>query len=193
MRRKYTKELLEPIVKECVSLAGVLRRLGLAEAGGSHAHLSRKLKEWRIDTSHFLGMAANRGEAHKGPAKLPWEQLLVLRTRGPRQKSHLLRRALLESGRAYHCEGVGCDVNEVWLGKPLMLHVNHRNGNWLDDRAENLEFLCPNCHSQTPNYCGSKGLSERTSKARYARAYRQKKKGPVAEPADACGLGPQAR
>ena len=68
-----------------------------------------------------------------------------------------------------------------WLGKPIMLHVNHKNGDWLDDRPENVEFMRPNCHSQTSNYCGSKGFAELTSSAKFARAYCKRKKGPVAE------------
>jgi hypothetical protein len=193
MRRKYTKGELEAAAKEAVSIAGVLRKLGLRQAGGTHSHIARKLRAFHIDTSHFLGCGANRGENHRGPNKLPWGCVLVLRGDGPRQKAFRLRRALIESGRPYRCAAPGCPVGEAWLGKPIHLHVNHKNGNWLDDRPENLEFLCPNCHSQTPNYCGSKGLSDRTSTARYGRAYRVRKRGPVAESADACGLGPQAR
>lgn len=68
-----------------------------------------------------------------------------------------------------------------WLGKPIMLHVNHKNGNWLDDRPEYIEFICPNCHSLTSNYCGSKGLAEIASGAKLSQAYRKRKKGPVAE------------
>lgn len=194
MRHRYTKELLAKLARESFSIAAILRKLGLAEAGGSHSHISRKLEEYQIDTSHFLGCRANSGSSHKGSCKTPARELLVLRATGRRQKAHRLRRALLESGRDYRCEGAGCFVVEEWRGRPLVLQINHKNENWLDDREENLEFLCPNCHSQTPNYCGSKGLSDRTSLARQCRVYRQKKKrGPVAELADACGLGPQAR
>ncbi len=193
MRRNYSKALLESLARDSVSIAQILRKLGLAEAGGTHAHISRKLREYQIDTSHFLGQAANHGSNHRGPAKRTWEQILVIRTKGPRQKAHVLRRALIESGRVYRCETPGCPVQDAWLAKPLMLHVDHLDGNWLDDRPENVRFLCPNCHSQTPNYCGNKGFAERTSSALWCRAYRRRKKGPVAESADACGLGPQAR
>ena len=184
VRQRYTKELLEGIAKDCVSVAGVLRKLGVAQAGGTHAHISRKLKAFQIDISHFLGQGANRGPNHKGSQKLPWQQVLILRTQGWRQKAHVLRRALLESGRTYSCEGLKCPVEGTWLGKPLILHVDHKNGNWLDDRPDNLELLCPNCHCQTPNYCGSKGLSDRISVARQSHAYRLRKKGPVVEQAD---------
>ena len=117
----------------------------------------------------------------------------MLRGAGNRQHAHRLRRALLQMGRAYRCKAAGCVIVDEWLGRPIILHVNHKNGNWLDDRPENLEFLCPNCHSQTANYCGSKGLAELTSTARREREYRRRKRGPVAEQADAYGLGPYAQ
>jgi hypothetical protein len=41
---KYTRELLTEAVENSVSVAGVLRYLGIPIAGGTHAHISRKLK-----------------------------------------------------------------------------------------------------------------------------------------------------
>ena len=84
-------------------------------------------------------------------------------------------------GREYHCEGEGCPLSNEWLGRRLILHVNHKDGNWLDDRPENIEFLCPNCHSQTANYCGSKGFAEVASSAKWSRYWKSRTKGPVAE------------
>jgi hypothetical protein len=41
---------------------------------------------------------------------------------------------------------------------PLAISLHHRNGDRLDNRLDNLEFLCPNCHSQTENYAGRNRL-----------------------------------
>jgi len=32
------------------------------------------------------------------------------------------------------------------------LEINHKDGNHKNNRPENLELICPNCHSLTPNY-----------------------------------------
>ena len=48
------------------------------------------------------------------------------------------------------CEICGCS-NE-WNGKPLILQLDHINGNHSDNRLENLRIVCPNCHSQTETF-----------------------------------------
>lgn len=149
---KYSKELLEETVKDCLSIADVLRKLDLKRSGGSQAHIGRRLKEFGIDTSHFLGQAKNRGFGHKGGyGKVSASEVLSYdRHNGKRERSSLLKRALIESGVPEQC--AVCSLKSEWNGKPLVLQVDHIDGEFLNNRKENLRFLCPNCHSQTETF-----------------------------------------
>ncbi|MFL5906835.1 MAG: HNH endonuclease signature motif containing protein, partial [Solirubrobacterales bacterium] len=49
-----------------------------------------------------------------------------------------------------------CGISE-WFGAPLAVALHHVNGNRMDNRIENLELLCANCHSQTDTYGGRNG------------------------------------
>lgn len=54
-----------------------------------------------------------------------------------------------------------CGLGPEWQGEPLSLQLEHHNGVRSDNRLENLRILCPNCHSQTPTYCGRKNRKPR--------------------------------
>lgn len=150
---KYTKEVLAPLVAQSHSLAGVLRLLGLKFSGGSQSHIKNRIASLGIDSSHFTGQGSHRGLAHKRPNKVPAEQVLTYGrcSKGSRREDgYRLRRALLESGVLEAC--ALCSIGPVWQEKPMRLQVDHLNGDWADNRAGNLRFLCPNCHSQTETF-----------------------------------------
>jgi hypothetical protein len=149
---KYTKELLQPIVEQSKSYSEVLRRLGKRQSGSLHQHLKKVIKKHDLSTDHFLGCGHAKGKV-SNKKKLPKEILVERVNDSKRQCSYILRRAMLESGVPYACKGENCSVSKTWLGKSIRLQAHHKNGNWLDDRLGNLEFLCPNCHSQTENWC----------------------------------------
>jgi hypothetical protein len=152
----YTNEALAAAVAHSHSYAGVLRILGIPLAGGSHAYLARRIRAAGFDTSHFLGMAHRRGKRGREAGGHAAEQVLVVLAPGSRRPpAHRLRAALVEAGVSEQCAVCGCDG--TWLGKALRLVVDHISGDWLDNRLENVRFLCPNCHAQTATWCRRRG------------------------------------
>jgi hypothetical protein len=96
--------------------------------------------------------AVATGRIKSRPHLIPLEQLLV---KGRRTNRSHLKKRLLDAGlKENRCERCGISA---WLGKPLNAQLHHKNGDGSDNRIENIEFLCPNCHSQTDTYGGRNG------------------------------------
>jgi 5-methylcytosine-specific restriction endonuclease McrA len=87
---------------------------------------------------------------------MPLAELLVAGTQRGRYnlKARLIRAGLKEN----RCER--CGLSE-WMGALLNMQLHHINGDGMDNRLENLELLCGNCHSQTTNYGGRNGHRRR--------------------------------
>jgi hypothetical protein len=148
-RRPTPGELREAVVTS-VSVAEALRRLGLPDSGTQRARFRRRAAEEGLSTEHFLGQAHGRGRPGRTPVTRP-EDILVKHDGARRTRSHLLRRALRDSGLPEEC--AECGVGSEWLGKPMTLEIDHVNGDWSDDRRANLRLLCPNCHAITATWC----------------------------------------
>lgn len=71
-------------------------------------------------------------------------------------------RKYLKEDRGNRCEIEGCGLS-MWLGKDIVLIVDHINGNPGDDRPENVRLICPNCNSQTDTFSGrNKGMGRKS-------------------------------
>ncbi|MGJ3559818.1 HNH endonuclease signature motif containing protein [Streptomyces sp. INA 01156] len=144
------REVLQEAVSASTNMCEVLRHLGLEVVGGHHTHISRRIKAYGIDISHFQ-MPTRRGK--------PWrprtpEGLLVEQppAHARRIPSDRLKWAMTTLGVPERC--TLCGTGSVWRGRSLPLEVDHVDGDWRNNRIENLRFLCPNCHSTTDNYRG---------------------------------------
>lgn len=68
----------------------------------------------------------------------------------------LKKRIVLEqNGKCNHC---GIDN---WNDKPLTLELEHKDGNHNNNERDNLECICPNCHSQTDTWRGKNKTNKR--------------------------------
>ena len=165
MNTGYTKEELKKAVNASYSIANALKLLGLAPKGGNYRIIKRKLKEFEIEISHLKGKGWSKGTKNIARIK-PIEQLLKSNTTC---SSYKLKKKLIEAKLKIHkCE---CCNNTLWLNNLISLELHHRNGDHSDNRLENLQLLCPNCHSYTDNYRGKnkKKLSASVEKQRVER------------------------
>ena len=72
--------------------------------------------------------------------------------KGNNVSSHKLKEKMIKDGLKKHqCE---LCLLEEWQGRAIPLELHHKDGNNTNNDLSNLCFLCPNCHSQTENYCG---------------------------------------
>lgn len=138
-RNIYSRELLESAVSKSTSFAGVCRELGVQPFTGAQSHISKKCRQFGVDTSHFSGKGWNKGK-RSIPADV--SRFLV---KGAPTSSHRLKLRLIAAGmKPAHCEKCGLSA---WLGNELPLELDHINGDHSDNRIENLLVVCPNCHA----------------------------------------------
>lgn len=133
-RTKYTKELLQPYVEKSTSMAQLIKTLGLIPAGGNYTHLTHLITKFDLDTCHWTGQGWNKGKSIK-----EFHQY---------KKPTYLKNKLIKV-RGHFCEKCGLST---WLDEKIKLELHHINSK--SNELENLQLLCPNCHSFTDNYKG---------------------------------------
>ena len=91
-------------------------------------------------------LAVQRGAIVPRPQTMPLDELLII---APRSRGNIKERLVAAGIKRSRCERCGIDQ---WCDQPLSPCLHHVNGDRHDNRLENLQLLCPNCHSQTPNF-----------------------------------------
>jgi hypothetical protein len=141
---KFSNEELETFLNESFSLWDFCKKVGY------------KNKSSRVYTSVKNNLSKRNINLEKYPVL--WKRIGLTRKKDDKEifskdstyeRKDLKRKIIKENLLPYKCSC--CGIFD-WLGNPLSLQLDHINGVNNDNRLENLRFLCPNCHTQTPTW-----------------------------------------
>jgi DNA-binding transcriptional ArsR family regulator len=185
---RMTRDHVRRLLAEGLSLAEVARTLALSKSTVSH-HARRlgiepdtrfaRRYDWSVirrfyEEGHTVAECRERfgfdmstwaDALRRGDIVplTPKQKLEAYGKRGRPLPRASLKRLLIDAGlKREACERCGIDE---WRGRRLSIALHHVNGDPGDNRLENIQFLCPNCHSQTENYGGRNRPSVRMSAA----------------------------
>lgn len=143
-RGSYSVDDLKVAVQKSVCFSDVCRMLNITICTFNIKRIKSICVEHNVSLEHFdLKQAFRRN-------KVTWNIEDVFVVASQISRSHL-RDYCFRKG-LYTGKCGECGIGEEWNGKPLLIELDHINGINDDNRVENLRWLCPNCHSQTPTY-----------------------------------------
>lgn len=162
-RRNTTLKQVVDVIAQHYSKAACLKKLNLGFSGANYKWLNLLIETHGVDVTHFTGQGHLRNKTHGWNKQIPLSEILV------KDSTYLgtsrLKQRLYDDGLLVEiC--YRCLQGPSWNEQYLVLHLDHIDGDKTNNLIENLQILCPNCHSQTETYCGRNiGSGTQTGKA----------------------------
>lgn len=143
---KYSNDDIIEILNNSKSFREALNKFGYCSNGSAGYVSAKRIMKKRniiVPPYHYYGNG-------KSNPKYDLSEILIENSKYTSRTS--LKKRLVNAGLLeYKCK---CGNTGVWKGKSLVLQLEHKNGINNDNRLKNLEFLCPNCHSQSETFAG---------------------------------------
>lgn len=152
---KFTRQEIINLLETTKSFRDFLIKIGSSFNGSaSYVSIKKQLDKLQIVVPNYKKLTNERFDRKSN------EEIFVENSSYSRYwlKKRILKDRIID----YKCSK--CENNGKWLNTELTLQLEHKNGINNDNRIENLEFLCPNCHSQTTTYAGKKHKKEKEVK-----------------------------
>ena len=101
---KYTNLQFIEAVKNSLSMAEVMRTIGIFIGGSNYDSVKRKIKTLNLDTTHFTGAAWNQKEKFKPVNKARLLKDILIENSTFTSSNHLKIRLFKENIKEYKCE-----------------------------------------------------------------------------------------
>ncbi len=140
---------LKLIIKESKSHTEVIVCANKRVSGGYMKTLKKWMIENNINIDHFQSVKPSK--------RKPLQDILVCPSNysSSTLRSRLIKAGILEKRCAV------CKLTH-WGGCELPLELHHKNGKPFDNRIENIEIRCKNCHSDSDNYRNKRGTDDKS-------------------------------
>jgi hypothetical protein len=124
------------------TLSEALKNLNLIDSKDNFEWLEKRIRDIGLDPERFKKID------WAGSHEKIWELI------SKRKYNRVMAKYILFYGlKKNECEH--CGQGPVHNKKPLVLQCHHKDGNRKNNSKNNIEILCPNCHTQTNNYARS--------------------------------------
>lgn len=141
------------LVRESVSVGDICKKLGTRKGGGIFTNIQRRIENMNLNTNHFID--GRIGE--HSPTHISKEEFMGRLADNCEMDSGWMKKKIIEFSLIPNkCHK--CQLVNIWNGEPLTLHMDHIDGDYMNNSLNNLRFLCPNCHSQTPTFSMGKRI-----------------------------------
>ena len=150
-------EKLAAVVLASKSVTEILRKFNLSPYGQSNRNNLKKFaKKYGIVLPEFTRSDKQESMREARKVNLVWTLETAFTQNSLCERARVKNLILQNNLLPYVCTGEDCQLNgeTQWGSKQIVLQLEHKNGIANDNRLENLEFLCPMCHSVTTTYAG---------------------------------------
>ena len=151
-------ETFKTLVKNNTTWINLGQACGYTRLGSMKKKMVMRIEKLGLDTNHFDKSSTEM---------IPSDKVFVVDS-DYHDTSAIKKRLLTEFNFPYEC--AGCQNQNftkgdgvlMWNKQKIVLQLEHKNGINNDNSIQNLELLCPNCHSQTSTYAGGNNKKSKT-------------------------------
>lgn len=138
---------MQKLLNESNTYGEVLEKIGLSVISNNFRTLKKYIEIYGLSTKSIN----QKRLQYTSHSKYSKESFLYMIKEG---KCKLHNNQILKKLIDYKIKDYKCDICGLkdWNGKEIVLELHHKNGIHSDNRLDNLQILCPNCHSQTDNF-----------------------------------------